>query len=97
MHMSRPLLELYSADRPTEQERLTPLFREVRTDVYRRAAASGYRPALLMVLDEAANVAPVPDLDVLASTGAGQGRQLVTVVQDLAQVHRRWQSATKTV
>jgi type IV secretion system protein VirD4 len=45
---------------------------------------------LLVVLDEAPNIAPVPDLDQIASTGSGQGLQLVTVVQDLAQVHARW-------
>ena len=42
------------------------------------------------MLDEAANIAPLPDLDVLASTGAGHGVQLVTVLQDLAQAHDRW-------
>ncbi len=42
------------------------------------------------MLDEAANVAPIPDLDALASTGAGQGIQLVTVFQDIAQVNARY-------
>ena len=42
------------------------------------------------MLDEAANIAPLPDLDVIASTGAGHGVQLVTVLQDLAQAHDRW-------
>jgi len=50
-------------------------------------------PALLMVLDEAAKIAPVLDLDVLASSGAGQGLQLVTLVQDVAQVHGRRRDA----
>ena len=44
--------------------------------------------SLLMVLYEAANIAPVPELDVLASSGADQGLQLVTLVQDVAQVRR---------
>ena len=43
-----------------------------------------------MVLDEVANVAPLPDLDVLVSTGAGHGVQLVTILQDLAQAYDRW-------
>lgn len=94
---------LYLCAPADEQERLAPLFvtliAEVRAEVYRRSAANGQpiEPALLMVLDEAANVAPVPDLDVLASGGAGQGLQLVTIVQDLAQVHRRWQGAAETI
>jgi type IV secretion system protein VirD4 len=47
-------------------------------------------PPLLVVLDEAANIAPLPDLDQLASTGAGMGIQLVTVCQDLAQLAARY-------
>jgi len=47
-------------------------------------------PPLLVVLDEAANIAPLQDLDQLASTGAGMGIQLVTVCQDLAQLTARY-------
>ncbi|MGA2037250.1 MAG: TraM recognition domain-containing protein [Acidimicrobiales bacterium] len=47
-------------------------------------------PRLLVVLDEAANVAPVAELDVLASTAAGHGVQLVTVWQDLGQIGARY-------
>jgi type IV secretion system protein VirD4 len=47
-------------------------------------------PPLLLVLDEAANIAPIRDLDILASTGAGMGIQLVTVCQDLAQLAYRY-------
>ena len=42
------------------------------------------------MLDEAANIAPLPDLDVIAATGASHGIQLVTILQDLAQAHDRW-------
>jgi type IV secretion system protein VirD4 len=49
-------------------------------------------PPLLLVLDEAANIAPVRDLDTLASTGAGLGIQLVTICQDLAQLATRYGS-----
>ena len=47
-------------------------------------------PPLLVVLDEAANIAPIQDLDRLASTGAGMGIQLVTVCQDLSQLTARY-------
>ena len=49
----------------------------------------GLDPPLLVVLDEAANIAPLAELDVLASTAAGHGVQLVTVWQDLAQLNLR--------
>ncbi|HEX8104580.1 MAG TPA: type IV secretory system conjugative DNA transfer family protein [Solirubrobacteraceae bacterium] len=86
-----------------EQQRLRPLFvtllEEVVAEVTARAAATGapLDPPLLIVLDEAANIAPLPHLDALASTGAGQGIQLVTVVQDLAQMHRQWPGAAETI
>jgi type IV secretory pathway TraG/TraD family ATPase VirD4 len=51
----------------------------------------------LIVLDEAANIAPVPDLDVIASTGAGQGIQLVTVFQDLVQGTAVYGGRAKTI
>jgi len=55
-----------------------------------RAQGGGHPLPLLMVLDEAANIAPVRDLDALASTAAGLGIQLVTVCQDLAQLSSRY-------
>ena len=59
---------------------------------YRTATATGrpLDPPLLVVLDEVANIAPLPDLDVIASTGAGHGVQLLTILQDLAQAYDRW-------
>ncbi|MDQ6945104.1 MAG: type IV secretory system conjugative DNA transfer family protein, partial [Actinomycetota bacterium] len=47
-------------------------------------------PPLLVVLDEVANIAPLRDLDTVASTAAGMGIQLVTVCQDLAQLATRY-------
>ncbi|MDA8062538.1 MAG: type IV secretory system conjugative DNA transfer family protein [Actinomycetota bacterium] len=47
-------------------------------------------PPLLLVLDEVANIAPIRDLDGLASTAAGLGIQLLTVCQDLAQLAGRY-------
>ncbi|MDE3202722.1 MAG: type IV secretory system conjugative DNA transfer family protein [Acidobacteriota bacterium] len=58
------------------------------TEVGRRGAPLD--PPLLLVLDEAANIAPVRDLDTLASTAAGLGIQLVTVCQDLSQLTARY-------
>ena len=42
------------------------------------------------MLDEAANVAPLGNLDEIASTGPGQGVQLVTILQNLSQAQERW-------
>lgn len=75
-----------------EQRRLRPLFsalvQDLVTAAYEHVSRTGQPldPPLLVVLDEAANIAPVPQLDTLASTGAGQGIQLVSIFQDMAQV-----------
>lgn len=57
-----------------------------------KVASTGHalHPPLLVVLDEAANIAPVRDLDTIASTCAGLGVQLVTVCQDLGQLSSRY-------
>jgi type IV secretion system protein VirD4 len=54
-------------------------------------------PPLLVVLDEAANIAPLRDLDSLASTAASHGIQLVSVFQDLAQITTRYGERAHTV
>jgi type IV secretion system protein VirD4 len=75
-----------------EQRRLQPLFatlvQEIVAHAYERSAETGkpLDPPLLLVLDECANIAPLRDLATLASTGAGQGIQLVSVFQDMAQI-----------
>jgi type IV secretion system protein VirD4 len=71
---------------------LATLVSQVLEAAYERAARRGapLDPPLLVVLDEAANVAPVAELDALASTAAGHGVQLVTVWQDLAQLRARY-------
>jgi type IV secretion system protein VirD4 len=75
-----------------EQQRLRPILtavvQEIIAAVYERASRTGkpLDPPLLLVLDECANIAPLRELASLASTGAGQGIQLVSVFQDLAQV-----------
>ena len=94
---------LYLCAPSHEQRRLRPLFTalvdHVVAAVYERAAAGGapVDPALLVVLDEAAAIAPLDDLDGLAATGAGQGIQLVTVWQDLAQVAARYGARAASV
>lgn len=85
-----------------EQERLRPLFtaliQTVLTTAYQHAADHGpIDPPLLVVLDEAANIAPLRDLPQLASTAAGLGVQLVTVWQDKAQIATRYREAAATV
>ena len=79
-----------------DQRRLRPVLATMVTQVIEAAYARATRlgrpidPPLLVLLDEAANVAPLAELDVLASTAAGHGVQLVTVWQDLGQLAARY-------
>ena len=75
-----------------DQRRLRGYFSALTQQVLAHAFAQATRagkpldPPLLVVLDEAAHIAPLPELDGLAATCASHGIQLVTVWQDLAQV-----------
>lgn len=87
---------LYLCGPSQEQNRVQGLFAALVSTVVAEAfrlvaeTAQPLDPPLLLVLDEAANIAPIRDLDTLASTGAGVGIQLVTVCQDLAQLAARY-------
>jgi len=52
---------------------------------------------LLVVLDEAAAVASLDDLDQIAATVSGLDVTLVTVVQDFAQLTARWGAKAPTI
>lgn len=75
-----------------EQRRLQPLFGTLIQGIIAAAFERSHEiggpldAPLLLVLDECANIAPIRELATLASTGAGQGIQLVSVFQDMAQI-----------
>jgi type IV secretory pathway TraG/TraD family ATPase VirD4 len=94
---------LYLVAPEHEQHRLRPLF-EALVQAVVRAAQDRYArtgkpldPPLLLMLDEAANIAPLRNLDTLAATGAGQGIQLCTVWQDMAQIDALYTRRAPTV
>jgi type IV secretion system protein VirD4 len=77
----------------------TALTTQVLSQAFVRSTRSGQPldPPLLVVLDEAAHIAPLAELDGLAATCASHGVQLVTVWQDLAQVRARYGARAPTV
>jgi type IV secretory pathway TraG/TraD family ATPase VirD4 len=83
-----------------DQRRYRPLFqglvRQVLAEAARRAE-DGHPSELLLLLDEAASIAPIEELDQVAATCQGQGVTLVTVWQDLAQVVARYGTSARTV
>jgi type IV secretion system protein VirD4 len=75
------------------------LLGEVVDRAYERATLAGGRlePPLLLCLDEAGNVAPLPSLAEIASTAPSHNIQLVTIFHDLAQARTRYGQQAETV
>lgn len=67
---------------------LTAAIIEVARDLGRDAGR--LRPPLLLALDEAVNVAPIPRLEQLLSTGGGSGIQTIVVLQSMAAARNAW-------
>jgi type IV secretion system protein VirD4 len=79
-----------------EQRRLGPLTVALVQDVvelaFERSRDRGapIDPALLVVLDDAASSAPLPQLDVYAASAGGHGVQLVSVFRHQSQMRARY-------
>ena len=84
---------LYLCSPRGEQRHYEPLFRGalrmVLEEQQRRVELRTQR-RLLLVLDEAATVASLDELDQMASTVSGLDVTLVTVLQDFSQLKARW-------
>jgi len=83
---------LYLVAPAEEAERCRPLFSALLQSLLRRATTKArvqggvLKPRLLLALDEAANFARIPRLAGYASSGPGQGIQLLLCYHDLAQL-----------
>jgi len=81
---------------------LRPLFLALLSEIvdraYERATRSGGRleSPLLLCLDEAGNVAPLPNLAEIASTAPSHNIQLVSIFHDLAQARSRYGAQAET-
>lgn len=90
---------IYICAPATEQEFLRPVLaamvKDVITTSFERANAQGgeLEQPLLIVLDEVANIAPIADLDVIATTCRSHAISLVTLTQSYSQLVDRWSVA----
>ena len=83
-----------------DHQRYESLFRgAIRSlvDEQERRARDRCAEPLLLILDEAASIAPLRDLDQMAATLSGSSVTLVSVFQDGAQLLHRWNSAARTL
>ncbi len=82
---------------------LRPIFLALLSEVvdraYERATLAGGRLAqpLLLCLDEAGNVAPLPSLAEIATTAPSHNIQLISIFHDLAQARSRYGGQAETV
>jgi type IV secretion system protein VirD4 len=82
---------------------LRPIFLALLSEIvdraYERATLAGGRLELplLLCLDEAGNVAPLPQLAEVASTAPSHNIQLVSIFHDLAQARSRYGTQAETV
>lgn len=82
---------------------LRPIFLALLSEIvdraYERATLAGGRLAspLLLCLDEAGNVAPLPNLAEIASTAPSHNIQLISIFHDLAQARSRYGQQAETV
>jgi type IV secretory pathway TraG/TraD family ATPase VirD4 len=82
---------------------LRPIFLALLSEVvdraYERATRNGGRLGrpLLLCLDEAGNVAPLPNLAEIASTAPSHNIQLISIFHDLAQARSRYAGQAETV
>jgi type IV secretory pathway TraG/TraD family ATPase VirD4 len=81
---------------------LRPIFLTLLSEIvdraYQRATLAGGRleRPLLLCLDEAGNVAPLPNLAEVASTAPSHNIQLVSIFHDLAQARTRYGTQAET-
>jgi type IV secretion system protein VirD4 len=91
---------LYLCSPRGEQRHYEPLFRgalRMMLEEQQLRVDQGESRRVLMVLDEAATVASLDELDQLAATVSGLNVTLVTVVQDFAQLVARWGPRAATI
>lgn len=94
---------IYVVASADEQSRLRPLLAVLVQSAVRRAYEVANRSGgtlvepCLLLLDEAGNIAPLPDLPTYAATARSHGISLVTIWQDLAQVEAIYGNRAQTV
>lgn len=93
---------LYLVASERHQRLLAPLVVSILSDVLHLAAERSnagrpIEPTLRILVDEAANIAPLRDLPGHLSQAAGHGVRFATVWQSLAQMRSRYRDATDSI
>ena len=91
---SRDTLWVLSPDSEGALAAITTMFvndiYEVARSLSARKPGGRHVPAISFVLDEAANIAPLPNMGSMFSEGAGRGLFMCAIFQDVHQMEARW-------
>jgi type IV secretion system protein VirD4 len=63
---------------------------QIRAATYQASSLGRLSNPVTLMLDEVANIAPLPDLPSMVSEGGGQGLLTLACLQDLSQARHRW-------
>lgn len=92
---------LYVVSAERDQQLLAPIIVSLLSSIIHRAIETGqFRDGgrrLRVLLDEAANIAPLQDLPRMLSQGAGHGIRIATIWQSIGQMRERHGHGTDTV
>lgn len=94
---------IYIVAHAFDQDRLRPVLTVLMQQAIRRAYETATKEGgrlsnrALVLLDEAGNIAPLPDLPSYVSTARSHGITLVTVWQDLAQINSTYGERGRTI
>ncbi|MFI6802987.1 type IV secretory system conjugative DNA transfer family protein [Streptosporangium canum] len=94
---------LYLIASDSENTPVPPLFAAIMAEIHHTAtrmatytAHGRLDPPLTMVLDEVANICPVP-LDYWSTTASGYGITMVLLAQSWSQIEKRWRDGADTI
>ncbi len=89
---------LYVVASERHQRLLEPILAALLSSLFHAAIVrDNDRPRLRVLLDEAANIAPLRDLPKHLSLAAGHGVRIATVWQSLAQARERYHDAADSI
>ncbi|MDA8278607.1 MAG: type IV secretory system conjugative DNA transfer family protein [Actinomycetota bacterium] len=90
-------MTIYLIAPPTRQVEAGQLFATLLSTIFDKIYANQGSTRTLFVFDEAANLAPVANLDEVVSTIASFGGQVISIYQDFAQLSHRYHDSAMSI
>ncbi len=94
---SHTLMTIYLVAPPTRQVEAGQLFATLISAIFDRVYQNSKAIRTLFVFDEAANLAPITNLDEVVSTIASFGGQIISIYQDFAQLSHRYHDGAMSI